>query len=386
MFSARVKLKKPVADIALVSPNRELQERLRVAFKGDQRYDFCAIDGSVADLAADFDPASGPLVLIADLHEDRAAALAALEAVRRDNFEGAIVTISDNLDEEAVRGLLRWRVSDWLPSDASTADIVGACERAMLSQAPRSEKSSRALCVALVPAAGGAGTTTLAIETAFLLAQRNRNHKSTCLIDLNFQSGALADYLDLKPGFKLETVASAPERLDTQLLEVMLSRHETGLAVLAAPRAPADCVHPDPSLIARVLSVASELFQTMVVDMPPTWQPWANDVLAGSDRIYVVTEFTVPALRKAQELTTVMQERLGEKAEVGAIVNKYRQQLFGNGLRKRDAEEMLGARLAGFVPEDYGLVRGAINRGKPLGSLRRSNRIDRSLAGIVAAR
>ena len=104
------------------------------------------------------------------------------------------------------------------------------------------------------------------------------------------------------------------------------------------------------------------------------------------DRIYVVTEFTVPALRKAQELTTVMQERLGEKAEVGAIVNKYRQQLFGNGLRKRDAEEMLGARLAGFVPEDYGLVRGAINRGKPLGSLRRSNRIDRSLAGIVAAR
>ena len=29
---------------------------------------------------------------------------------------------------------------------------------------------------------------------------------------------------------------------------------------------------------------------------------------------------------------------------------------------------MLGARLAGFVPEDYGLVRDAINRGKPLGS------------------
>jgi pilus assembly protein CpaE len=123
----------------------------------------------------------------------------------------------------------------------------------------------------------------------------------------------------------------------------------------------------------------------MIIDMPPTWQPWANDVLAGSDRVYVVTEFTVPALRKARELTTVVNERLGQKAKVGTIVNKYRQQLFSNGLRRRDAEEMLGERLSGFVPEDYGLVRDAINRGKPLGSLRRSNRIDRSLAKIVTA-
>jgi pilus assembly protein CpaE len=384
MFSARVKLKKAVADIALASPSRELQERLRTAFKEDQRYDFCAIDGSLASLAAGFDPATGPSVLIADLQDDRAGAIAAIEHMRREKFDGAIVTISDNLDEEAVRGLLRWRIADWLPSDASTADIVVACERAMLAQMPVADKTSRSLCVSLIPAAGGAGTTTLAIETAFLLARRDRNHRSTCLIDLNFQAGALADYLDLKPGFKLDTVARAPERLDAHLLEVMLSRHESGIAVLAAPRSPTDCINPDPALVTRVLSVAADLFQTMIVDMPPIWQPWSNDVLAGSDRVYVVTEFTVPALRKAQELTSSLHERLGEQAEVGAIINKYRRQLFGNGLKRSDAEEMLGARLAGFVAEDYGLVRDAINRGKPIGALRRSNRIAKSLADIVA--
>lgn len=385
MFSARVKLKKPVADIALVSPNQDLQERLRTAFKADRRFEFCAIDSSVAGFAGNFDPASGPLVLLADLHNDRAAALNALEAVRREKFEGAIVTISDNLDEEAVRGLLRWRISDWLPSDASTEDIVAACERAMLAQSPRAEGSERALCITMVPAAGGVGTTTLAVQIAFLLARRDQSAKSTCLIDLNFQSGSLADYLDLEPGFKLDTVASAPDRLDAHLLEVMLSRHESGLAVLAASRSPADCINPDPEVIARVLSVASELFQTMIIDLPPTWQPWTNDVLSGSDRIYVVTEFTVPALRKARELTTVMKDRLGDKPAVGTIVNKYRHQLFGTGLKRRDAEDMLGDRIAGFVHEDYGLVRDAINRGKPLGTLRRSNRIDRSLAKIVAA-
>lgn len=384
MFSARVRLKSAVADIALISPSRELQERLRAAFKEHERYDFCAVDSSVASLAADFDPATGPSVLIADLHDDRAGALAAIERMRRDKFEGAIVAISNNLDEEAVRGLLRWRVSDWLPSDAASADIVGACERAMHTQAPRTEKATRSLCVALLPAVGGAGTTTLAIETAYCLARRTRSYRSTCLIDLNFQSGALADYLDLKPGFKLETVASAPDRLDAHLLEVMLSRDETGLAMLAAPRSPGDCVLPDAALVTRVLSVASELFETMVVDMPPVWQPWTNDVLAGCDRIYIVTEFTVPALRKAQEFASVLHERMGDKAEIGTIVNKHRRQLFGNGLKKSDAQDMLGTRLAGFVPEDYALVRDAVNRGKAISAVRRSNRISRSLAEVMA--
>lgn len=381
MFSARVRLKKAVADVALVSPDRALHERLRAAFKADQRYDFCAIDGTLADLAADFDPATGPSVLIADLHQDRATSIAAIQAMRRERFDGAIVALSDDLDEDELRGLLHWRISDWLRSDTATHDIVAACERALLAEV-RNEKPGRSLCLAMVPAAGGVGTTTLAIETAFLLARRGRGYRSTCLIDLNFQSGVLADYLDLKPGFRLETVAAAPDRLDAHMLEVMISRHESGLAVLAAPRVPGDCIDPDPALIARVLGVAAELFETMVVDLPSAWQPWTNDVLAGCDRILVVTEFTVPALRKAQELSTALDERLSG-VEVATIVNKVRQPLFGSGLKRRDVKEMLGAGLAGFVPEDCGLVREAINRGKPLGAVRRSNRIVRSLAGIV---
>jgi pilus assembly protein CpaE len=141
----------------------------------------------------------------------------------------------------------------------------------------------------------------------------------------------------------------------------------------------------DAGHVGKLLGVTSEQFDIMVVDMPPVWMPWTNDVLAGSDRVFVVTEFTVPALRKAHELVTAMRARLGEDIAVGVIVNKWRRQLFGTGLRKGDASELLGQTLAGFLPEDYALVRDAIDRGLPLHVARRSNRLDRELARILQA-
>jgi pilus assembly protein CpaE len=381
MFLPRIKLRTNVTEIALVSPNKALQERLRAAFKGDRRFAFFAVDGQLSKFSSHLDPASGPAVLIADLNGDSAGAIASLENLRR-RFEGAILTISDSLDEHAIRSMLHYRISDWLPADAATNDIVQACERAMLAQ-KRPDHAAKLQCLSFVPAAGGVGTTTLAIQAGFLLAQKARDYQSTCLVDLNFQSGVLADYLDLRPGFEIGSVVGAAERLDRQLLEVMLSRHSTGLALLAAPRSPADCPQIGADVVTSALAVVAEVFDNVILDFPPTWQPWTDDVLAGSDRTYVVTELLVPALRRAHELTGIMRKRLGEDAKLKVIVNKSRRQLFGAGLMKRDAIELLGDDLAGFVSEDHALVRGAINRGRPLSASGPSNRVSRELGRIL---
>ena len=50
-----------------------------------------------------------------------------------------------------------------------------------------------------LPVAGGVGTTTIAIQSAMtLLAASSRRNLSTCLVDLNFNHGATADYLDIE--------------------------------------------------------------------------------------------------------------------------------------------------------------------------------------------
>jgi Flp pilus assembly CpaE family ATPase len=95
-----------------------------------------------------------------------------------------------------------------------------------------------------------------------------------------------------------------------------------------------------------------------------------------------VTEFTVPAMRKAHELSQAISGRLSDEVSVKVIVNKFRHQLFG-GLRKADASGLLGDRLAGFVPDNYGLVSEAINRGEFVSAISRSNRVTRELRRIV---
>jgi pilus assembly protein CpaE len=152
--------------------------------------------------------------------------------------------------------------------------------------------------------------------------------------------------------------------------------------VLAGPRAPTEPPRADGKLVASALSIVADTFEHMVLDLPPVWQPWTFDVLAGSDQIFVVTEFTVPAMRKARELAQAIAGRLGNELNVKVIVNKFRQQLFG-GLRKSDATGLLGDRLAGFVAEEYELVSEAINRGEIVSAISSSNRMNRELARIV---
>jgi pilus assembly protein CpaE len=385
MLAEKMTLADGMGVVALVSPDAELHQRLRVAFKDDPRSNFVAIQGTISEVQSQLDAARGPEVLVVDLTQDRDAAISALDTLRVSGYAGAIITISHDLDEPAVRGLLRLSVSDWLPGNASTDEIVGACGQALskLEAKTEAERSSAANCLTFVPASGGVGNTTLAVQAAFLLAERDQNYRSTCIIDLNFQSGSLADYLDLTPSLDLDAVSAAPDRLDARLLEVMLSRHQTGIAVLAAPRAPISTRAFDEAFVAHLLGVASEMFSHVVIDMPPMWMPWSESVLGGSDQVFVVTEFTVPALRKGRDFIQAVRPVLADDADVRVIVNKYHEQILGGGLKKRDALELLGAHLGGFISEDRALVREAIDRGQPVSTSRAGKRIARELAKVI---
>ena len=367
--------------VTVVSSRRDLLGSLKSAVKDEKRFKLVTIQGSLSQVQSHFGTGARPQVLVADLRDDVEASISSIEMLRKGGFNGAIILISDTLDESSLRGMLRFHVADWLPADAESAEIIEACERA-LNARRTGDAQSRAQCFAFVPAAGGAGTTSLAIQAAYLLANRARDFSRTCLVDLNLQSGCLADYLDLEPLFDAESIREEPGRLDGRLLEMMLARHATGLAVLASARTPTEAPKTDGGLVTTVLSAVSDTFQCMVLDFPLAWQDWTFNVLAGSDQIYVVTEFTVPAMRRARELSDAIVSRFGSEPNTAVIVNKFRQRWFG-GLHKHDASELLGSRLAGFVSEDGELVSEAINRGEIISTIDRSNSVSRDLARIL---
>ena len=226
--------------------------------------------------------------------------------------------------------------------------------------------------------------TTLAVQTAMLLLNSGTRVKTaTCLVDLDFQHGACADYLDIEPRLNLSEIEPRPERLDRQLLEVMLSHHSSGLAVVAAPNRPAEMRSFDPDVVTRLLDLVSSNFDYVVIDMPRTWFSWTDSVLLGSNRLFIVSETTVPGLRHAKQLVEAIRERLGDGPQPQVIINRFAQKLFSSGLRRSDIEQAIGEAFLACVPNDYGLVREAIDRGVPLDEVRPGNKITLQLKKIV---
>ena len=69
-----------------------------------------------------------------------------------------------------------------LPKESSFVDVYKSCER--LARAPSGERRTKeAVVYSFFPAAGGAGTTTLAIQAAFSLAGDKKQPASVCLVD-----------------------------------------------------------------------------------------------------------------------------------------------------------------------------------------------------------
>jgi pilus assembly protein CpaE len=139
----------------------------------------------------------------------------------------------------------------------------------------------------------------------------------------------------------------------------------------------------DPDMVMRLLDLVSTHFNHVVFDMPRTWYPWTDSVLLGSNRVYIISELTVPGLRHAKLLADAITERLKEGPQPKVIVNRYEQRFFGPGLRRADVEQTLGDIFAGSIPNHYQLVREAIDRGVPLDEVKAGNKVSQAIRKLL---
>lgn len=368
--------------VAVLTADAEFEQSVRSIFASSPQIELRVVSDKLA-AGGDELNIEGVTVVVIDLDIGSPGEMAAMERLMaRVGSWPPVVAVTPNFDAAIARTLLQMRVADFLVKPVAPVDLVRTCAR--VSQ-PVSTEATEAEIYTFLAAVGGTGVTTLAIQTALLLqssGQRGRN--STCLVDLNFQNGACADYLDLEPRLDLNEIEPRPDRLDRQLLEVMLSYHASGLAVIAAPNRPAEMRSFDHDVVTRLLDLVSSNFDYVVIDTPRTWFSWTDSVLLGSNKLFVVCEMTVPGLRHAKQLVGAIKERMTEGPHPQVIVNRFEQRMFAAGLKKADVAKALGADFAGCIPNYYQLVREAIDRGVPLEEVKKGNKITIELKKLIA--
>ncbi len=370
--------------MVVLTADAEFEQSVRATFGASGAIDLEMVPGRLTE-QGDTLELGGATVVVVDLDAKLAEEMQALSRLMaRIGAWPPVIAVTQGFDENVARTLLQMRIADFLVKPVEPVNLVRACASVAKGPAGGAEPTE-AQIYTFLPAVGGAGVTTLAVQAAMHLLNSGgpRAKPSTCLVDLDFQHGAVADYLDLEPRLNLAEVEPRPDRLDRQLLEVMLSYHASGLAVVAAPNRPAEMRTFDPDVVTRLLDLVSTNFQFVVFDMPRTWFSWTDSVLLGSNKLFIVSETTVPALRHAKQLVAAIKERLGEGPNPQVIVNRFQQRMFSSGLRNSDFRATLGDSFAAVVPNDYALVREAIDRGVPLDEVRPGNKITAQIKKLV---
>jgi pilus assembly protein CpaE len=372
----------PHTRVVIATADGEFERSIRATFGASPQIGLDVVRGKLAACESEIEAADATVIVV-DLDAGDVAELAALgRLMARIGNWPPVIAVTPGFEEATTRRLMQMRLADFLVKPVSPVELVRTCAR--VAKTPANAEKTEAQILTFLPAVGGAGVTTLAVQTAMLLLNSSpRGKATTCLVDLDFQHGACADYLDIEPRLNIGEIEPRPERLDRQLLEVMLSHHPSGLAVIAAPNRPAEMRSFDPDVVTRLLDLVSSHFDYVVFDMPRTWFSWTDSVLLGSDKLFIVSETTVPGLRQAKQLVAAIRERLGDGPKPQVIINRFVQKLFSSSLRRSDIEQAIGDAFLACIPNDYALVREAIDRGVPLEDVKKGNKITLQLKQIV---
>jgi pilus assembly protein CpaE len=327
-------------------------------------------------------PAPADLVVIDTTTGDPAKLASLIGALAQTSPQPAAILVGSQLPISLARALLKLRSSDVLDHPTTTADLARCAAALLADGAAVMETGPQAQCWSVLSAVGGAGGTTLTIELATALAGRTLGDR-VALIDLNLADGAASAYLGAAANMHLADASAAPERIDQALLDAFSLRVGGGFDLFACPRDPHGFNKVASTAVLRLLEVACQAYDWILVDLPRGRQPWTMDLLAGSNQILVVSELTVPALLAARALTGEIETELPDRAHPRVILNRMASRMFGPAPSRAEAEKALGRRVDGVVTSDWEAAACSANLGGPISQHRPRSKIVKDVATIV---
>ena len=306
-----------------------------------------------------------------------------IEVLAQRAQQPAVLLIGAHLPTSLVRSLLKLQRSDVVEAPVTPRDLSRAAEAILAEAAAAQAPPQTSRCWSVMGAVGGSGATTLAIELAAALARRSSQPGSVALVDLNLADGAACAYLGAAANMDLTEASESPERIDAALTDAFAVRIDVGFDLLAGARNPQAFASVSPAAVCRLLEMACQSYETVIVDLPRHRQAWTLDVLGGSDEILIVSELTVPALLSARALAGEIEAELPDAKRPRLILNRMANRAFGPAPSRAEAEKALQRKVDGAVTSDWEAAACSVNLGGPISQHRPRSKIVKDVSDIV---
>jgi len=303
--------------------------------------DLSAFSLLVEDLHAELGESWGELTLneASDFLDDRAASNMALlvVAVDEDDRPGlvhveqviakarriglATLLVAEDLTDLEIYQLTQCGATPHVEYPLQEGDLAIALgDLAPELAASLVQKAAKGEVFAIQGIAGGAGSSTLAINLAREIAALGKG--SVCLIDLDVQFGSVGMELGLAPSEAALDLLFDQDIIDPDWLTANLAPFGPNMQVLTAPAdvIPLDTINPHG--LTRLLALAQTQFDFVVVDMPKAISEWTNVAFGWADTVFCPV---TPGKKSAAMIDRFRQTCLGEDLaleKVQFIVNR----------------------------------------------------------------
>ena len=352
----------------------------------DRRLARAHVDVQLGGVQAAVDHFTGQVTPNLLLIETKLQGKAALEDVDRlahvcDPATKVIVVGRVN-DVELYRDLMRRGVSEYLVAPLNPLSLIEVISGLYVDR----ETQPIGRVVAFVSARGGAGSSTLAHNVGWCIAEQLKIH--TTVIDFDLPFGTLALDFNEEPVQSVADALGAPERLDDVFLDRVLVKVTDRLSLFPSPTMLERGYDADPAAYEAVIDAVRQISPCVIVDVPHIWSPWVKQTLLAADDVVIVAAPCLGSLRNGKSFLDLLKQSRPNDAPPRLVLNQV-------GVPKRpeipvkEFASSIGVEPAVTVPFEPQLFGSSANQGQMLVQMHAKSHAAESivrLAEIVTGR
>lgn len=213
--------------------------------------------------------------------------------------------------------------------------------------------------IAVVGAAGGAGTTTVATSLAWMIA--HHEGRKTALLALDPWFGTAAFNLNLEPGNAMVEALQDPTRIDSLFIERAMAAESENFHVLSSEPdlRQAAAIRPDSAGV-LIQRLAPE-FDRLVLDLPRCNAGLLQGGLGQASRVLIVSDLSMTGVRDSVRLAELA-EAVSPNLELGIVLNRVGDKGRGQ-VSEKQFRRTVGRPVFAIFPEDPKTMAAALSAG-----------------------
>ncbi|MDR3408189.1 MAG: CtpF protein [Methylovirgula sp.] len=349
---------------------------------GDRRMEKAHVKvhmGGAAAAIEAYRSAATPNVIVLETTAKREELIDYLHALAEFCDAGTKVVVTGRMNDIVLyRELMARGVSEYLVAPFTVLDFIRTISR--LYTGAGTEPVGK--IVAFVGAKGGAGASTIAHNVAWSIPREL--DIQTALVDLDLGFGTAGLDFNQDPPQGVAEAVFAPDRVDSNLIDRLLSRCGDKLGLLAAP-ATLDRAYDFPeTAFDAIIDILRASTPCVIVDIPHGWTAWMRRMILGADEIVLVATPDLANLRNTKSLLDAIRGARPNDAKPRLILNFM-------GVPKRPeiavadfakAVDLEPQGLINFEPKLFGT---AANNGQMLAEVDPASKINETISELARA-